>query len=135
MPYTMKELQDFYVDVLNEVGYKCESNSDGNVEIQDNDIKYVLAVFEDDPEYFCIYYMLKIRYDENDILKILNAINGTNKEVKLVRLAFNKEDGFIMFNGAYFIKDPNEFPIFFKRTLLQINHAVEYFINEMEDKK
>jgi hypothetical protein len=128
-----KELDNIYLNLLKEEGYKGEVDEDGDIRFKYEGETYWITPDEDDSEFFDLYFAGNWEFeDDGDKIKGLHAVNTVNRGKKLVKMHMDGENDLLFVHAGFFVQEPKDFIRYFSRSLGMIQGAINLFVEEME---
>lgn len=127
---TREELQQLYMDYLEDEGYKPTIDSDGDVNFKREGRQYFIRVSESDPEFFqLVFFNFWSLDDEAERARALAAADVANGKSKVAKVFTNRDNMWAsieMFVGA-----PEDFKAVFTRASGALDFGVANFVEEM----
>ena len=128
-----KAMQDFYLDVIREEGYKGEVDNDGDIHFKFEGMSYFIMVREDDETYYSILFPRFWNLESQDEkMKALIVCNSLNSQYKCGKLFAVGELESVSASIQLFLNDINDFKKFFSRILGILKGMVDEFVVEMK---
>ena len=128
-----KTLQDQYLDILREEGFKGEVDSDGDIHFKFEGMSYFIMVREDDETYHSILFPRFWNLESQDEkIKALMVTNSMNLQYKCGKLFLVGELESVSASIQIFLINPAELKKFFSRMVGILKGMVDEFVVEMK---
>jgi KaiC/GvpD/RAD55 family RecA-like ATPase len=125
-------LQRAYLDFLKEEGYSPKIE-DGDISFKYQGTKYWIDTYEDEIEFFTLYYVIGWDCEtEDEKSKLYVAAAKTNSEMKVAKTVIVNEET-VLFEIEALMEQPSELKKHFERMLIIIQSAVETFKENMAE--
>ena len=128
--YSESELQDLYMDMLEDEEIEGWIDSDGDVQFEYNERTFFIEVNENDPEFYrIVLFNIWPIESSAEHMQALQAVDAVNRDAKVAK-AYTINDN-VWIAVELFIDSPLEAKSIFRRCLDSIESAVEAFVEEM----
>lgn len=128
--YTERQLQDMFMDMLEDRDIEGWIDADGDIQFEHGDYTMFIEINEEDNEFFRVVLpnIWPIESDSEEVMVAFacNAVNSTKKTVK----AYITQDN-VWIAIELFVKDQKNIEPIFDRSVDVIYEAVEMFVDNM----
>ena len=127
-----EELQKFYIDTLEGMGYRPELDDDGDVRFRHEGHSYFVEVRDDDPMFFRV--VLPNFWDiesPEERVRVVEAANSATGETKIAKVFIVRESTWCAVE--LFLPEQESFVPILQRCLLAIRGAVMSFTERMRN--
>lgn len=128
--YSESQLQDLFMDMLEDQGMEGWIDSDGDVQFDYEDLTFFIEVNEDDNEFFRVVlpniWPIESTTEATTAVYAVNTVNSTKKTAK----AYIHDDN-VWIAVELFIDNPKNVKPVFMRSLGVIMESVDLFVEEM----
>jgi len=127
--WTKEDLQNAYMDYLRQEGYLPSIDADGDIQFKVAGDTYYIIVDDMDLQFFQVYTGFKMDNVSQDAA--LSAANSSNRNSKVVKVAFSPDRKVVSLTAELLLNDPKDFIPVFKRAISLIINAENNFMAQL----
>jgi len=129
--WSKEDLQNAYIEYLRQEGYLPTVDVDGDVQFKVAGDTYFIIVDDKDLQFFQVYTGFKLDTVSQDTA--LNAANSSNRNSKVVKVAFSPDRNVVSITAELLLNDPKDFMPVFSRAISLIRNAENNFMAQIKD--
>jgi len=129
--WTKEDLQNTYMEYLRQEGYVPTVDEDGDIQFKVAGDVYFIILNETDLQFFQIYTGFRMNSVPEEA--VINAANSSNRNSKVVKIAFSSERKVVSITAELLLNDPKDFIPIFSRAISLIRNAENNFMVQLKN--